>query len=160
MSVAQLVAVGLVMLLGLLGVLLPGVPGPPIVWAAVVWWALTERSGLAWTVLMGATAVLLLNQVVKWLLPARDLRAAGAPYRTLFLAGVAGIVGFVVIPVVGALVGAIGGLYLMERVRLGGHGDALASTRTVMRTIGLSVLIELFACLMVAGAWVGAVIAG
>ncbi|UQA92415.1 DUF456 domain-containing protein [Streptomyces halobius] len=160
MSMMQLVVVGLVMLLGLFGVLLPGVPGPPIVWAAVLWWAMTDRSGLAWTVLMGATAVLLLNQAVKWLLPARDLRAVGAPYRTLFLAGAAGIVGFFVIPVIGVLLGALGGLYVLERVRLGSRGDAWASTRTVMRAIGLSVLIELIACLVVVGAWTGAVIAG
>ncbi|MEV0374969.1 DUF456 domain-containing protein [Streptomyces sp. NPDC050636] len=160
MSVVQLVVVGLVMLFGLLGVLLPGVPGPPIVWAAVLWWALTEQSAIAWAVLMGGTAVLLLNQAVKWLLPARDLRAAEAPYRTLFLAGSAGIVGFFVIPVVGVLLGAMGGLYGLERMRLGSHGDAWASTRTVMRAIGLSVLIELTACLVVVGAWAGAVIVG
>ncbi|MEU9114039.1 DUF456 domain-containing protein [Streptomyces sp. NPDC048483] len=160
MSVWQLVAVGLVILLGLLGVLVPGIPGPPIVWAGVLWWAMTERSGVAWTVLICATVLLLLNQALKWLLPARNLRAAGAPYRTLFLAGVAGIVGFVLLPVIGGLLGAVGGLYALERVRLGSHGDAWASTRTVMRAIGLSVLAELFACLLVAGAWVGAVIAG
>ncbi|WP_432145622.1 DUF456 domain-containing protein [Streptomyces sp. bgisy084] len=160
MSVWQLVAAGLVMLLGLLGVLVPGIPGPLIVWAGVVWWALSEKSGLAWVVLMSATAVLLLNQVVKWLLPARDLRAVGTPYRALFLAGVAGIVGFFVIPVIGGLLGSVGGLYLLERVRLGSHGDAWASTRTALRAIGLSVLVELFACLLVVGAWTGAVVAG
>ncbi|MGW3009166.1 DUF456 domain-containing protein [Streptomyces sp. NPDC001219] len=160
MSVWQLVAAGLVMLLGLLGVLVPGIPGPLIVWAGVMWWTLSERSALAWVVLMAATALLLLNQVVKWLLPARDLRAVGTPYRALFLAGVAGIVGFFVIPVVGGLLGSVGGLYLLERIRLGSHGDAWASTRTALRAIGLSVLVELFACLLVVGAWTGAVVAG
>jgi uncharacterized protein YqgC (DUF456 family) len=160
MSGWQLVAVGLVMLLGLLGVLIPGIPGPLIVWAGVLWWAMTEQTGLAWVVLIGATVVLLLNQAVKWLLPTRDLRAAGAPYRTLFMAGATGIVGFFVIPVIGGPLGAIGGLYALERVRLGSHGDAWASTRTVMRAIGLSVLVELFACLLAVGAWAGAVIAG
>ncbi|BCK67657.1 DUF456 domain-containing protein [Streptomyces platensis] len=160
MSVWQLVAAGLVMLLGLLGVLVPGIPGPLIVWAGVMWWTLSEKSGLAWVVLMSATAVLLLNQVVKWLLPARDLRAVGTPYRALFLAGVAGIVGFFVIPVIGGLLGSVGGLYLLERIRLGSHGDAWASTRTALRAIGLSVLVELFACLLVVGAWTGAVVAG
>ncbi|MFG2094802.1 DUF456 domain-containing protein [Streptomyces sp. NPDC048612] len=160
MNVWQLVAAGLVMLLGLLGVLVPGIPGPLIVWAGVMWWTLSERSALAWVVLMAATALLLLNQVVKWLLPARDLRAVGTPYRALFLAGVAGIVGFFVIPVVGGLLGSVGGLYLLERIRLGSHGDAWASTRTALRAIGLSVLVELFACLLVVGAWTGAVVAG
>ncbi|MFE1172582.1 DUF456 domain-containing protein [Streptomyces sp. NPDC058773] len=160
MSVWQLVAAGLVMLLGLLGVLVPGIPGPLIVWAGVMWWTLSEKSALAWVVLMAATAVLLLNQVVKWLLPARDLRAVGTPYRALFLAGVAGIVGFFVIPVIGAPLCSVGVLYLLERIRLGSHGDAWASTRTALRAIGLSVLIELFACLLVVGAWTGAVTAG
>lgn len=158
MGVWQLVAVGLVMLLGLLGVLVPGIPGPLVVWAGVLWWSLTERGTVAWAVLMGATALLLLNQALKRLLPARNPRAAGAPYRTLFLSGVAGIVGFFVVPVLGAVLGAVGGLYLLERVRLGGHGEALASTRTVMRAVGLSVLVELLACLLVVGAWVGVVI--
>ncbi|MFJ3951988.1 DUF456 domain-containing protein [Streptomyces libani] len=160
MSVWQLVAAGLVMLLGLLGVLVPGIPGPLIVWAGVMWWTLSERSALAWVVLMAATALLLLNQVLKWLLPARSLRAVGTPYRALFLAGVAGIVGFFVIPVIGGLLGSVGGLYLLERIRLGSHGDAWASTRTALRAIGLSVLVELFACLLVVGAWIGAVVAG
>ncbi|UYB39243.1 DUF456 domain-containing protein [Streptomyces sp. Je 1-4] len=160
MSVWQLVAAGLVMLLGLLGVLVPGIPGPLIVWAGVMWWTLSERSALAWVVLMAATALLLLNQVLKWLLPARNLRAVGTPYRALFLAGVAGIVGFFVIPVIGGLLGSVGGLYLLERIRLGSHGDAWASTRTALRAIGLSVLVELFACLLVVGAWIGAVLAG
>ena len=160
MSVWQLVAVGLVMLLGLFGVLIPGIPGPLIVWAGVLWWALTEQTSAAWMVLIAATVVLLLNQALKWLLPARDLRTAGAPYRTLFLAGVAGIVGFFVIPVLGCVLGGVGGLYALERIRLGSHGDAWSSTRTVMRTIGLSVLLELFACLLIFGAWMGVVFAG
>ncbi|MGD3111580.1 DUF456 domain-containing protein [Streptomyces sp. YGL11-2] len=160
MSGWQLVAVGLVMLLGVFGVLVPGIPGPLIVWAALLWWATTARASLAWAVLMAATAVLLLNQVLTWLLPSRSLRDAGAPYRTLFLAGVAGIAGFFLIPVVGVLLGSVGGLYALERLRLGSHGDARASTRTAMRAVGLSVLVELFACLVVMGAWVGALIAG
>ncbi|MFG2139684.1 DUF456 domain-containing protein [Streptomyces sp. NPDC048650] len=159
MSVWQPVAVGLVMLLGVCGVLLPGVPGPPIVWAGVLWWAMTEQTGAAWTILISATVVLLLAQALVWLLPARDLRSVAAPYRTLYLAGVAGIVGFFVLPVIGGPLGAVGGLYVLERVRLGSHGDAWASTRTTMRAVGLSVLIELFACLLVFGAWVGAVLA-
>lgn len=48
MSVWQLVAVGAVMLLGLVGVLVPGVPGQAIVWAAVLWWALTDPTPVAW----------------------------------------------------------------------------------------------------------------
>ncbi|KUL40914.1 hypothetical protein ADL22_14705 [Streptomyces sp. NRRL F-4489] len=160
MNAWQLTAVGLVLLLGVFGVLVPGIPGPLVVWAGLLWWAVTERSVLAWTVLMAATAVLLLSQVLTWLLPARSLRGAGVPYRTLVLAGAAGIAGFFLLPVIGCPLAAIGGLYVLERVRLGSHGDAWAATRTVLRAVGLSVLVELFACLAVLGAWLGAVLAG
>ncbi|MYT30166.1 MULTISPECIES: DUF456 domain-containing protein [unclassified Streptomyces] len=160
MNAWQLIGVGLVMLFGVFGVLVPGLPGPLVIWAGLLWWATAERSTLAWTVLMAGTGVLLLNQVLKWLLPTRSLRDAGVPFRTLFLAGAAGVVGFFLVPVIGCPLGALGGLYLLERIRLGSHGDAWASTRTVLRAIGLSVLVELFACLLVVGAWVGAVLAG
>ncbi|WP_405775829.1 DUF456 domain-containing protein [Streptomyces sp. NBC_00859] len=160
MSLWQLVAVGLVMLLGLVGVMVPGVPGPAIVWAAAAWWALTDTTGLAWGVLAGATAVLLLNQALRPLLPARRPRESGAPRRTVYTGGVAGVVGFFIVPVLGGVAGFIGGIYGAERVRLGSHRAGWASTRTVMRAIGTAVLVELLACLTVIGAWLGALVWG
>lgn len=160
MGVWQLLMAGLVMLLGLLGVLVPGVPGPWLVWAAVMWWSLQEQSGLAWALLVGATVVLLVDQVVVWLLPPRRLRGVGVTRRMAAFAGVGALTGFFLVPVVGAVLGFIGGIYGSERRRLGGHGPAAASTRAVMRAVGTSVLVELFACLLVVGAWVGVVLWG
>lgn len=160
MSVWQLVAVGLVMLLGLLGVLVPGVPGQAIVWAAVLWWALTDMTPVAWGVLIGATALLLLNQALKPLLPPRRPRETGAPRKTLMLGGIGAIVGFFVVPVIGAVPGYVGTIYGVERLRLGSHGAGWTSVRSVMRATGYPVLVELFACLLVTGAWLGAVIWG
>ncbi|MER5846684.1 DUF456 domain-containing protein [Streptomyces sp. NPDC002012] len=158
MGVWQLVAVGLVMLLGLVGVLVPGAPGQAIVWAAVLWWALTDTTPAAWGVLMGATALLLLNQALKPLLPPRRPRESGAPRKTLMLGGAGAIVGFFVVPVVGGIVGYMGAVYGAERLRLGSHGAGWASVRSVMRATGYSVLVELYACLLVTGAWLSAVI--
>ncbi|MEU9762924.1 DUF456 domain-containing protein [Streptomyces sp. NPDC047985] len=158
MGVWQLVAVGLVMFLGLVGVLVPGVPGQAIVWAAVLWWALTDRTSAAWSVLMGATALLLVDQALKPLLPPRRPHESGAPRRTLVLGGVGAIVGFFVVPVLGAFVGYVGTVYGVERLRLGSRGSGWASIRSVMRATGWSVLVELFACLLVTGAWLGVLI--
>ncbi|TXS57441.1 DUF456 domain-containing protein [Streptomyces sp. t39] len=160
MGVWQLLMAGGVMLLGLLGVLVPGVPGPWLVWAAVLWWAMHELTGTAWALLVGATAVLLINQVVVWLLPPRRLRGVGITRRTAVWAGVGALAGFVLLPVVGAVPGFVGGIYLCERRRLGGHGQARASTRAVMRAAGTSVLVELFGCLLVVGAWVTVTLRG
>ncbi|MFF9394359.1 DUF456 domain-containing protein [Streptomyces griseoluteus] len=160
MGAWELLLVGLVIALGLCGVLVPGVPGSWLVWAGVLWWALTNPSGLAWALLVGATVVLLLAQVVRWTLPPRRLRAGGATPRMAVYAGVGALLGFVLLPVVGALPGFMGGIYLGERLRLGRHGEAMAALRTAMRSGGSSVFTELFACLVIAAAWLGAVLWG
>ncbi|GGZ60470.1 membrane protein [Streptomyces inusitatus] len=160
MGVWQLVLVGLVMVLGVVGVLVPGVPGRWLVWAAMLWWSLHELSTTAWVLLVAATVLFLVDQVVVWLLPVRRAREAGCTGRVAVFAGLGAVTGFVLLPVVGAIPGFVAGIYAVERLRLGGHGQAVASTRAVMRGAGTSLLVELFACLLVVGAWLGAVLAG
>ncbi|WP_171110337.1 MULTISPECIES: DUF456 domain-containing protein [Streptomyces] len=160
MGVWQLLLAGLVMVFGLCGVLVPGVPGSWLVWAAVLWWALQDPRPVAWFVLVGATAALLLSQVVRWALPPRRLQESGATPRMAVYAGLGALLGFVVVPVIGAIPGFMAGVYLCERLRLGRHGEARAALRTAMRSGGSSVLTELFTCLLIMGAWLGAVIWG
>ncbi len=71
MGAWDLLLSGLVILLGLCGVLFPGMPGSWLVWAGVLWWALKDPRPLAWAVLVGATVVLLLSLAVRWALPSR-----------------------------------------------------------------------------------------
>ncbi|WP_255953665.1 DUF456 domain-containing protein [Streptomyces odontomachi] len=157
MGVPELLLVGLVMLLGLAGVLVPGVPGPWLVWAAVLWWALQDRSRLAGIVLAGTTGILLAAQAVRWQLPSRRRGAGdGLTHRLALRAGAGALIGFCVLPVIGAVPGFVGGIYLAERVRLGGRGEAVTATRAAMRSGGWSVLAELFACLLITAAWLGA----
>ncbi|ESQ06961.1 DUF456 domain-containing protein [Streptomyces albidoflavus] len=158
MGAWELLLVGVVMVLGLVGVLVPGLPGTWLVWAATLWWALQDQSSTAWGVLVGASVLLLLAQLVRWQLPGRSGDPMGA--RLAQWAGWGALAGFVVVPVVGALPGALVGLYVAERVRLGRRDDAAASVRDVLRRGGWRVLVELFACLLVAGAWVGALVWG
>jgi uncharacterized protein len=161
MGTAQLCLIGAVMLLGLVSVPAPGVPGTLLCWAAVLWWATSEHTGLTWGVLAGATGVLAVAQVVVWLLPNRRIRESGVTWRTVMNAGGVAVAGFFLVPVVGAVLGFVGTLYVTERVRLGGgHRTAWTATRVAMRAVGGSVLAELMACLLVAGAWLGAVLAG
>lgn len=156
----ELLLVGVVMLLGLCGVLIPGAPGSWLVWAALAWWALEDQSGLSWVVLVCGTGVLLLSLVVRWLLPQRRLHESGATPRMGVYAGLGALAGFFVVPVLGAVPGFVGGLYLSERLRLGGHREARGAVRRAMRSGGWSVLAELFACLLITGGWMGAVIWG
>ncbi|RSS84405.1 DUF456 domain-containing protein [Streptomyces sp. WAC06614] len=158
MDVPELLLVGLVLVLGVVGVLVPGVPGTWLVWAGLLWWTLQAPTALAWSLLVAATALLLVVQLVTWQLPPRRLREAGVTRRMAAAAGAGAVLGFVLVPVLGAVPGFMAGIYASERLRLGTHGEAMASLRTVMRAVGTSVLVELLACLMVLAAWLGAVL--
>jgi uncharacterized protein YqgC (DUF456 family) len=158
MSTGALVLIGAAILVGLLGVLVPALPGVLLCWAAVLVWALAERTTPAWIVLGVASALLALSQVVKYLVPGRRMRAAGVPLASLAFGGVLAIVGFFVIPVVGAFLGFVGGIYGAERLRLGTHAAAWQSTVHALKAVGLSMLIELGAGLLIAAAWLAAVL--
>ncbi|MER7938566.1 DUF456 domain-containing protein [Streptomyces sp. NPDC093272] len=160
MGAGELLLVGLVLALGLCGVLVPGVPGSWLVWAGVLWWALYDPRPLAWAVLVGASVVLLLTQVVRWILPPRRLRASGATPRMGVYAGAGALLGFVLLPVVGAIPGFMAGIYLHERRRLGRRAEAVAALRTTMDAGGSGVLAELFGCLLVTAGWLAAVASG
>jgi hypothetical protein len=139
-------------------VLLPAIPGLLLCWGAVLVWALVERTVVAWAVLVLATLLLATSQVVKYLVPGRRLRSAGVPWGSLLAGGVLAVVGFFLIPVVGAVVGFVGGVYGAERLRLGTHAAAWPSTVRALQAVGLSMLIELVAGLLIGTAWLAAVL--
>jgi uncharacterized protein YqgC (DUF456 family) len=153
------VVVGLTIAVGIVGVVVPMLPGALLVWLAIAVWAVAVGSATAWAVLAAATVVIAGAQAVKLLEPARRLRTAGVPRRSIVAGMVLGAVGFFVIPVVGFFVGFPLGIYLAERRRLGRHAPARRSTRHALRAIGLSILIELSAAVLAAGVWLAAVLA-
>jgi uncharacterized protein len=153
-----LVLVGLAILVGLAGVLLPVVPGLLLCWGAVLVWALAERTAAAWTVLVVATLLFATSQVVKYLVPGRRLRAAGVPWGSVAAGGALAVVGFFVIPVVGVVAGFVGGIYGAERLRLHTHAAAWPSTKRALQAVGLSVLIELVSGLLIGTVWLAAVL--
>jgi uncharacterized protein len=149
---------GLIIVVGLVGVVVPFLPGLPLVWGGVLLWSLGRHDGVGWTTLAAATVLLLAGTVVKYLVPGRRLREAGVPMSSMLLGGLLGVVGFFVIPVIGALLGFVLGVYLAQRMRLGGGGAAWPSTRSTLAAVGWSIAIELLAGLLIAATWVAALI--
>jgi uncharacterized protein len=153
------VLVGAVIAVGLVGVLVPVLPGLALVWAAILVWALVEASTTGWLVLAVVTVLFATGTVVKYVVPGRRLRRAGVPWRSTALGVVLALVGFFVIPVVGLLLGFVVGVYVAERVRLGSPGAAQESTRQALVAAGWSVLIELTAGMAMALCWLVGVLA-
>jgi uncharacterized protein len=154
-----LVLVALVIATGIVGVVVPVLPGALLAWAAIAVWALADRSSTAWVALAFATLVIGGAQLVKILVPGRRLRTAGIPRRSILTGVVLATLGFFLIPVVGFFIGFPLGVYLEERRRIGHHASAWQSTRQAVGAMGLSILIELLATVLAAGAWLAAVLA-
>ena len=146
--------VGLVMVVGLVGVVVPVLPGTALVLAAGVAWAALVVDGGAgrWVVVGVMTVLFVAGLVLKYALPGRRL-AGDLPRSTLALAALGAAVGFVVLPPLGLLLGAVVGTYAAEARRLGGGAPARASTVRVLKAVGLGVLAELTAAVLMVGTW-------
>src|SRR3954463_9056024 len=114
------VLVGLAILVGLVGVVVPGLPRSLLILGAGPVWALAASSATGWVVFAVVTSLLVCGSIVKYAVPGRRLKAGGVPTRTLAARGLLGIGGFFVVPVIGLLVGFVLGVYLSELQRLGG----------------------------------------
>ena len=154
MSTGGLILVALAIAIGLAGILFPLLPGTLLIWAAIAVWAYLEHSTVSLVVLGVATAVLGAGILIKYLWPARRMRAADVSGRTLATGAVLGIVGFFVIPVAGLLVGFVLGVYLAELAQRRDQRSAWASTVHAVKGVALSVGIELVAALLATAAWV------
>lgn len=157
MNITEFV-VGIVILVGLAGIVVPVLPGSILILGAVLVWAIMDGSSTAWVVFSIATVLLVVGAIVKYAVPGRQLKAVGVPNRSLMLGGLLAIVGFFVIPVVGLIVGFVLGVYLAERHRVGAS-LAWPSTTSALKAVGVSILIELAAALLASSTWlVGAIV--
>lgn len=155
---ATVLACALIVALGVVGVLVPFLPGPLLVAAGVAVWATEVQSTRGWVVLAVVLAVLLLGSVAEWVLPGRGLQRAGVPNRSILTGGLLGVIGFFVLPVVGLPIGFVLGIYLAERARVHGHASAWRATVSALRAMGFQVLIELASVCVAAAVWTLAVV--
>lgn len=151
MDVVELL-VGLVILVGLVGIVVPILPGSILILGAVLVWSADQGARSAWLVFALVTTLLMVGAIVKYVVPGRGLRTAGVPNRTILLGGLLGIIGFFVVPVVGLVLGFVLGVYLSELQRVG-HDRAWPSTVAAVKAAGLSILVELAAALAAAAVW-------
>jgi uncharacterized protein YqgC (DUF456 family) len=143
---------------GIVGVVVPVLPGLLLVVAGVAVWAVPRGDAVAWTVLGVVVAIVALGSVAKYLMPGRRLRDSGVPGRTLTAGAALGLVGFFVIPVLGLFVGFVLGVFLAELARLRRRELAWPSTRRALAAVGWSVVIEMATGLLAAAVWVGALV--
>jgi uncharacterized protein YqgC (DUF456 family) len=157
-STGGLVLVALVIAVGMAGILVPFLPGTLLVWAAVAVWAYLVGDTTAWVVLGVVSVILGAGILVKYLWPAKRMRAADVSGWVLAAGAVGGIVGFFVIPVAGLIVGFVLGVYVAELVQRRDQRRAWVSTKHAVKGAALSVGVELAAALAATATWVVGVV--
>lgn len=153
------VLVGAAIVIGLIGVVIPLLPGTALIALAIAVWALFGGGG-AWWVLAVCIAVLGASWALKYAVGGARLSEAGVGRLSIVTGVGAGIVGFFLIPVIGLLIGFVAGVFAAEAATLrdarAGWSAALAATKAA----GVTILIELAGGLIAATIWLVAVLAG
>ena len=154
MSTGGIVLVALAIALGLIGIVVPLLPGILLVYGAILVWAVVEHNVAAWVTLGVVTVLVGATTLIKYMWPARRMRAADVGTGTLLIGAVLGIVGFFVIPVLGLVIGFVLGVYLAELSNRRDQRLAWASTKHALKGVALSVGVELAGALLATVAWV------
>lgn len=149
----------LMIAVGLVGIILPVLPGLLLVVGGVLVWALLVGSTAAWVVLAVCVVFYAGAVIAQILIPGRRLRRQGLRTPTLALAGVAGVVGFFVVPVVGLPLFFVGAIWLVELARHRSLALAWTTTRHAVLAVVQSIGIELAAGLLIAVLWATSAVA-
>jgi uncharacterized protein YqgC (DUF456 family) len=156
-STVGIVLVALAIAVGLVGILVPLLPGTVLVFGAILVWALFERTTVAWVTLGIVAALLAASLLVKYLWPMRRMKSANVGTLSLVAGAVLGIIGFFVVPVLGLVIGFVLGVYLAELAKRRDQRVAWTSTVHAIKGVALSVGVELAGGLLATVAWVVAV---
>ncbi len=139
---------------GLVGTVVPLIPGLPLIWAAALGYGLIGGFAFVDAVAMSLITVLLaVGVLAKYVLASRRAGTMRAPRSTLVSGGLLGMVGFFVVPIVGFLLGAVLGVLLAERRRSTDWPMAWVAAKQVITGFGLGVLIEIGAGILMIGCW-------
>ncbi len=145
MDIVASVIAGLLLVVGALGTIFPMLPGSVTVIVGLLLWALVIGGNVGWTVFALGFALCAAGMTSSALLTGTRLKKRAIPNRSILIGAVTGIVGALLIPVVGLVVGFIVGLVGSEWVRLGELSPALDSSKVALTSVGLGMIIE-FGC--------------
>jgi uncharacterized protein YqgC (DUF456 family) len=156
-STAGIVLVALTIAIGIVGIVVPLLPGTLLVFAAIAVWAVIENNLTGWVTLGVVTALLAVSTLIKYMWPMKRMREADVRTLSLAAGAVLGIIGFFVIPVVGLVIGFVLGIYLAELANRRDQRVAWTSTKHALKGVALSVGVELCGALLATVAWVAGV---
>ena len=148
---------GVAVLVGLMGIVVPVLPGLALQVLTIGLWAFEESSLEGWVLLGLVVTIAIATSIFKYLSPGRRLKQAGIPGWLLFMAVLIASIGLFVVPIVGAPIGFVLTIYLFERSRRG-RDRAWPSTKTALRAVATSIGIELAGGFAIAVVYFGGIL--
>lgn len=156
-QVLTTIVCGPVILLGIIGTIVPVLPGSLLIVAALLGWALVLANTLGWVVFGIGAALSCTGMLAATVLTGRRLKRRNIPIRSILAGIIVGIIGIFVIPGVGLFLGFALGLLLSELARQRDLPAAAASSLAALKATGIGILTE-FGCAALAGSlWVAGV---
>jgi uncharacterized protein YqgC (DUF456 family) len=130
------VAVGAAIAVGIVGTLVPILPGLVLIWGAMVVFGLVVGFGwVGWAALAIATAIGAIGLYLNVRIPRRHAAASGLGLGGQLLAGALAVAGLFVIPVIGAPLGFALGVFLLRLRATKDRRSAWKSTRVIVGAI-------------------------
>lgn len=152
-----LAAIGYVFIfLGLVGAVVPVLPGPVFIWlGAFIWAAGDGFVHIGWPTLLVLGVLTVASWGADLVLSTASSRRSGAGWRSIGVSILGGLAGAVVlsgVPIVGTFIGAIAGsitaLWYMEYQRQGSREAATAAVRGYIGGFLLAMAVELVVSLL------------
>lgn len=163
MDITVSIVAALAVVAGLIGIVVPVLPGLITILVAVVIWALVVQSPVGWVVLIISLALAAAGWMLQYMVPAKRLQTYGVPKRTLLIGGIAGVFGLFLLPPVGLPIGFVLGVFGSELARQGSTDKAWPAAVEALKAAALSYGIELTTGVLIAiafGAGVAGLLAG
>lgn len=157
LSIPVTVLCGILIAVGVVGVVVPVLPGSLLIAAALLVWALTIGGTIAWWVFGFGLLCVLLGMSAGIVLTGRRLRRRKIPNRSILVGLVFAVVGLFVVPFVGLIVGFVVGLLLAEYSRQRNLAMAAASSWAALKATGIGILVEGVLACVAASVWVAGV---
>ena len=149
---------GLIVAAGVIGVIIPVIPGLLLTWSGVLLWTFIGGGGPSrWVFLAVATVVAVVGAAIKYTLPGRRLKQSGVRGLSILAGAVLGLIGFFVIPFIGLPIGFIVGVLIAETLHQRDMQTSGSATMAAVKALGLAMVIEIMTAFSVAVVWVLAV---
>lgn len=147
-----------IMLFGLLGLIIPILPGLVIIWVpALVYGVVTGFNWLSIVLFVLMTVLMIAGNLVDNVVMGARARQQGASWIAIAVALVGGIAGSLAFPPFGGLIAALIGLFIVEFIRLRDWRKAFDSARSMAIGCGWAAVIRFgmgLVMILLWGAWV------